>query len=388
MAPVMNTTTPESPARTSNPMPKVLFVSYTADWTGPTNSLFLLLKYLRNRYTVAVLLPGKGLFSDALEGEGIPFFSLPRLTKWSIPSIYRLIRRERFDLVYGNTTHSSSRAAMAAAKLSGVRFVCHVREMSWGKSWRELGFLRLTDATIAVSEACSNSITRFVPRNRLHVVHNGVPISELGKQRESAQAYLRAEAGLSPDHVVIMSVGHICPRKGQEYAVAAFAMVIGEAPYLHLIMAGALDRDPSYVNKIECMIQDNGLSGRVSLLGFRRDISMLLRGSDLFVHTAISDPHPRSVIEAMEMELPVAAFAVDGVSETVTDRKTGYLAPMKDVSGLAQAIARLAKDPDLRQSMGKEARRRVESCFSAEAAAEKVAEIVNAQFPPVPAGNG
>ena len=91
---------------------------------------------------MAVLLPGHGLFSDALEGEAIPFFSLPRLTKWSIPSIYRLIKREHFDLVYGNTTHSSSRAAMVATKLSGVRFVCHVREMSWGKSWRQLGYLR------------------------------------------------------------------------------------------------------------------------------------------------------------------------------------------------------------------------------------------------------
>lgn len=384
----MNTTMPESPARISKSAPKVLFVSYTADWTGPTNSLFLLLKYLRSRYAVAVLLPGKGLFSDALEGEGIPFFSLPRLTKWSIPSIYRLIRHEHIDLVYGNTTHSSSRAAMVAAKLARVRFVCHVREMSWGKSWRELGFLRLADATVAVSEACSTSIPRFVPRNRLHVVHNGVPISELRKERESAQAYLRAEAGLSRDHVAIMSVAHVCPRKGQEYAVAALAKVIGEAPYLRLIMAGALDRDPCYVRKIENMIQDMGLSGHVSLMGFRRDVPMLLRGSDLFVHTAISDPHPRAVIEAMEMELPVVAFAVDGVSETVSDGETGYLAPMKDVSGLAQAIARLVKDPDLRQLMGNEARRRVESCFSAEAAAEKVAEIVNAQLLLAPAGHG
>ncbi len=125
----------------------------------------------------------------------------------------------------------------------------------------------------------------------------------------------------------------------------------------------------------------------MSLLGFRRDIPELLRGSDLFVHTAVSDPHPRSVIEAMEMELPVVAFSVDGVSETVTDRETGYLAPMKDVSGLAQAISRLAKDPDLRRSMGKESRRRVESCFSAEAAAAKVAKIINAQLLVAPAAH-
>ena len=124
------------------------------------------------------------------------------------------------------------------------------------------------------------------------------------------------------------------------------------------------------------MIQEMGLTGHVSLIGFRRDVPTLLQGSDLFMHTAITDPHPRAVIEAMAVGLPVAAFAVDGVVETVSDPETGYLAPAEDVCKLAQAVIRLANNPDLRTQMGHEARRRVESYFSAEMTAEKVATII------------
>ena len=69
---------------------RVLFISYTAGWTGPTHSLLLILRYVRKWFDVAVLLPGHGDFSQALEDEGIPFFSLPRLNKWAIPAMIRL----------------------------------------------------------------------------------------------------------------------------------------------------------------------------------------------------------------------------------------------------------------------------------------------------------
>ena len=113
---------------------RILFFSHTADWVGTTNSLLLSLKYLRHRYDVAVLLPGKGLFSDALADEGIPFFSIPDATRGSILSISRLIRRERADVVYGNNRSGRSRNVFIAAKLAGKPFVCHVREMGWGVS--------------------------------------------------------------------------------------------------------------------------------------------------------------------------------------------------------------------------------------------------------------
>ncbi len=358
---------------------RILFVAHTAGWTGPTNSLWLLLRYLRHDHQVAVLVPGHGFFPELLAQEKIRCFSLPSLSKGSIPAIMRLIQQERFNLVYGNTNMGASRNALIAAKLMGVRFICHVREMGWEKSWRSAGYLRFADAVIAVSEACANSVARFVPPNRLHVVYNGVPLATEPMSLSAARSYLLAETGLSAGDIIIVSVAHLSPRKGQAYAIEAMTDIVRSVPSARLLLIGSLNRSEeaaTYVDKIQARIQQLKLSRHIILLGFRQDALQLMAGADLFLHTAISDPHPRAVIEAMSASLPVAAFAVDGVAETVIDGRTGYLLPKGDVPRLAEAVLKMALAPVRRTQMGYEGRRLVETCFAADATAEKVSEII------------
>jgi len=364
-------------------MQRILFVSSTANWIGPTISLLLLLKHLRSRYDVTVLLPGESFFCEALDREDIPYFSFRSIGKRSIPAIFRLIRREGFDLVYGNTINVTSRNALIAAKLAGVPFICNVREMGWENTWLQTGFLRFSNAVIAVSQACADSISRFVPQVQLRVVHNGVSASLCrfsSGQREAARSALLAETGLAPDTVIIVSLAHILARKRQEYAVEAMVGIVKSIPATQLLLVGKLDGNRTYVNKIRAMIQDKGLGTHVSLLGFRQDALHLVQGADILLHTAVQDAHPRAVIEAMAIGLPVVAFDVDGASESVKDGKTGYLIPPGDVPQIIDAVLRLVSDPSLRATMGRMGRRRVETQFSAAAMAEKVAEVIDGQL--------
>lgn len=356
---------------------RILFVSHTGDWTGPTNSLLLLLRHLRHQYHVAVVLRGSGLFCQALAREQFPFSRLPSLNRRTVPALVDLIKREGFHLVYGNSTSTCSQAALIAAKLVGIPFICHVRGMGWDKSWRDLGFLKIADAAIAVSDACAQSVARFVPQERLFVVHNGVETLVPEIDPGAAREYLLSEMWLSPDDVVAISVSHVCRRKGVEYAVRAMAQVAREAPQARLLVAGSLEREPLYVEKVRGLVRQLGLERHVLLLGFRQDISQLLHGAHIFLHAALNDPHPRPVMEAMEAGLPVAAFAVDGVSETVVDGQTGYLVPSGDVAGLAQAVLRLARDPGLRAELGRRGKQRIEEAFSARATARRVASIID-----------
>ncbi len=355
---------------------RLLFVSYTANWTGPTNSLLLLLKYLRKYYQVAVLLPGKGLFSEALQREQIIYFSFSNLTKRAIPAIYSLIKKEGFDLVYGNSTHSSSRNALIAAKLARVPFVCHLREMGWSKSWRKLGFLKLANNVIAVSNACSDSVSRFVTQRRLYVVYNGILLSQTKMARENTRANLLDEIGLPEQSFIISSVGHVCSRKGQELAIQAMASIVKKSPNSYLLIVGSIERDPGYVEKLKETIRKLNLQQYIYILGFRNDAYRLLQGSDLFLHTAIKDPHPRAIIEAMGVGLPVVAFTVDGVAETVVNDQTGYLVPTGDIDALSQAVQKFAADQELRRRLGENGHQRVRKYFLVEETARQVGEII------------
>lgn len=360
---------------------RVLFTSYTADWRGPTNSLLRLVTRLRDRHRVGVLLTGEGRFRDELRRRDVPVHALPDLSKWSIPRTAATVARNEYDLVYANTTHGASRNAFLAATMAGRPFVCHVRAMGWDQPWSRLWYLRFADAVVAVSDACARSVARFVPEERLHRVYNGVPLDDSAPERPrgkgGAEDRLREEIGAGGDDTIALSVAHVCERKAQLESVRMISRVRSEAPSVHLCLAGATDREPGYTERVRRVAEREGVRDNVHLLGFRSDVGTLLADADLFVHTARRDPHPRAVVEAMAARLPVAAYRVDGVGETVVDGRTGFLAEWGDADALASAVLQLSRDAGLRRRMGDAARARAEEHFSADATADRVGDVID-----------
>jgi glycosyltransferase involved in cell wall biosynthesis len=349
---------------------RLLFVSYTSVLTGPSNSLLLLLDGLRAQYDVGVLMPEPGPLADQLTERGIPWQSVGPITKWRLLRLIRAVQIADPDIVYANTTHGSSRLAFVVARLTGRRFVVHVRAMLWNKGWSSLWYLRLSDAVIAVSKATAKSADRFVPANRLFVVYNGVDVSDASTSaREGPKS---APSG----RMAVVSVAHVCSRKGQLDAVSGLGKLVANGIDANLYLAGSLDREPSYVREVETLVSELGLGDRVFLLGYEPNVRDLLRRADAFVHTAYDDPHPRAVIEAMSEGLPVVAYATDGVSETVVEGRTGFLVPQNDVVGLAARLGRVLTDAQLRDRLGKTGAALANSEFTSLATANGVRQVI------------
>jgi glycosyltransferase involved in cell wall biosynthesis len=356
---------------------RVLFVSYTAEWTGPTNSLLLLVRYLRDQFDVAVVMPGRGVFQERLAAEGIRPYTVPSLGKVAIPTLARLIRDERIDLVYGNDTSGASRNALIAAKLRRVPFICHLRAMAREGDWRGRGFLRFADAAIAVSDACARSHARFAPRSGLHVVHNGVDLSRNEPYEDgAARQHLREATDLPPDAFVMVTVGHLGVRKAQQDLVRTMARIAPAAPEARLVVVGRLDRDPGYTAATRALAASLGVADRIRFVGLREDVTRLLAGADLYLHAAIADPHPRAVIEAMGAKLAVVSYGVDGIAETVLDGVTGCLVAPGSIEALADGVVSLIRDPGRRAEMGMKGRERALRVFAAQTTALRVAEII------------
>jgi glycosyltransferase involved in cell wall biosynthesis len=96
-----------------------------------------------------------------------------------------------------------------------------------------------------------------------------------------------------------------------------------------------------------------GLSQRIHLLGFRTDITNVLRGCDLFVLPTHQEALGQSFIEAMAVGLPVIGTRVDGVPELIDDGVNGLLVPAHDIDALRSALARLIDDAPLRERLGR-----------------------------------
>jgi len=108
------------------------------------------------------------------------------------------------------------------------------------------------------------------------------------------------------------------------------------------------------------------LRGRVTFLGSREDIPDILSASDISVLCShpVVETFPLTVLEAMACGLPVISTDVGSLSDIITDRRDGILIPAGDSEALAENIIELIRNLNLRDRLGKNARRKVELKFS------------------------
>jgi glycosyltransferase involved in cell wall biosynthesis len=358
-------------------MAKILFIHDTARLSGPANSLLKMYQYLKADHDITVALPGQGSFTHVLDEKKIPWkvFTSSLIT---IPALMNFLRLGKFDLIYGNNFSRSAWIGLIASKLIRKPFVWHIREI-FAPDTKHLWMvrsLRFSSAIIAVSESSSKSIQYHLPKQFVHVVHNGVELREFSLSQEHAKAETHARLGLNEGEILVISVGHICARKNQIQAVETAAYVIKSHPFVKFCFWGLLTHSPEYTIALKKQIDQLGIGDNVFLPGFQENIVTYLRGADIFLHTALKDPHPRSVLEGMASGLPVVAYDVDGVSETVVSGETGYLVPLNDVKMLAQKITELVDDPALRVHMGQAGIDRIQNLFTAEQTAQQVNEVI------------
>jgi len=327
--------------------------------------------------TPLVAAPGSGPLIDALAQRRIRTNSLGRIDKFGIPALVDMIKREGASLVYGNSAHTVSRNALVAAKFCGVPFVYHLREMARPGGWRhQVRLFPWADAAIAVSAATAESYAGSF-REPPCVVHNGVSLDRYQLDRVACRTQVAEELGFDETAPLVIQVGNVYARKGQRMALAVLRELLSTFPECRLVMVGRLDRDPGYVESLRALIREHGLGARAILTGLRPDVPTLLAAADVFLHTALEDPHPRAVIEAMAAGLPVVALAVDGVAETVADMESGILVSLpSSPKSLARPVAKLLASPEDRQRMGERGRDRVRAMFSADRTADRVVTVI------------
>jgi len=355
---------------------RVLFASQTAAMVGPNRSLEVLLSHAGGMIDATVVFAEDGPFRERFERRGIPVLTIGSRTKRSIPMAVGLMARGQYSLLYTNETSRFSRNLSIAAMMTSTPFATHVRSMGWQLGSRRLAHLSKAEDVVAVSSACAESVERFVRPGKLHVVHNGVDLDDFRPIPADERRAVRREIDIPPAAPVVISVAHVTPRKGQLASIEMLRRVSEASPAVHLAIVGSLERDPEYTNRVASAANALGLSSRVRWLGLRQDVDRLLGAADLFLHTATADPHPRSVIEAMAVGLPVVAYAADGVCETVVDGETGYLASVGDLSGLVLGVENLLGSRERAASMGAAGRCRAEELFSARASGIKVRGII------------
>ena len=160
----------------------------------------------------------------------------------------------------------------------------------------------------------------------------------------------------------ILTVAGINPTKGLEYFIG-MASILAEKydDLVFLIAAPKFKSQEKYYQYLEKLIADSKLTNEnIKFLGMVGDIPALLKSSDIFVCTSISESGPMAVWEAMAMCKPVVTSDVGAVSEHIEDGKSGFIVPIENSDALSEKVELLLNDPALGKKMGFEAREAVQ----------------------------
>lgn len=284
----------------------------------------------------------------------------------------KLHREYKFELVYSNTLAVLVGAQWA--KWNKLPHVWHIHEILLGPPplIKLLGRLldRTTPSPIVVSKAVGNHWKDRLEKSKPTVIHNGIPYDEfLRKEKKNS-----IELGIDRGKVVITMVGRINPGKGQLFFLELAKRITATYPQCHFLLVG--DPFPGYESieeEIKDFISENRLENCVTNLGFREDISSILKMTDIFVLPSIlPDSLPTVILEAMAASCPVVATLSGGASEMVLEGQTGYLIPINDLEQGVNALFKLILNPELRDNFGEAGRQYVLEHFSLESFRENI----------------
>ena len=159
--------------------------------------------------------------------------------------------------------------------------------------------------------------------------------------RPDGREAARRRLGLPPETRCVLFVNASQPRKG--------AAMIGQIMEEMSQMPAWKDSEFLFAGGLPSGVQ--GDEPRVRLLPATHDEAVMagyFAAADLFVMPSLEDNLPNVIIESLACGTPVAAFAVGGIPEMITERENGCLSAACTVAGMAQAIARL--DPETLRS--------------------------------------
>ncbi len=208
--------------------------------------------------------------------------------------------------------------------------------------------LNQSKVVIAVSERVEQELLSVgVPKDMIRVIFNGVDVQEFVPGRTE-----RALWDLPEDVPMALFVGDIrSNRKNLETVLSAMVA----APGLHLTVVGSTEGSP-YIERAETL----GIGDRVHFLGYRLDVSEIMKAVDFFVFPSRYEPFGMVVTEAMATGLPVITCETTGASEVITPAAGIVLPESEDVEALSAALVTMAKSPEQRRQMGEAGRAIVE----------------------------
>jgi len=293
--------------------------------------------------------------------RGVDILGTPR----AILGLYRIFKRESFDIVQYATPNAAfytSTAAWLACIPVRLYSQWGIRYVGFDGISRQ--FFKLLErwccrcSTIIEPDGLNNlefAINEgLFPKGKARVIWNGsscgVNLERFDITKKDVwRTEYRYKASYEAHHLVIGFVGSIRRDKGCNELIAACRSFFSDMPEARLILVG----DKHFYDTIDRNLRDwVATTTQVIYIPPNSEIPQYMACLDIFSLPSYREGLPMVVIEAEAMGVPVVVSDVPGTIDAMRHEETGLVVPVKNVEALAEALQTLVRDKPKRMSFG------------------------------------
>jgi glycosyltransferase involved in cell wall biosynthesis len=330
-------------------------------------------------YEVAYLLPHKNALVYDLESNGVRTHCLDgaRGVSW-LRRFRTLVREGKFDIVHNHSPVPAVGTRLLFGGTTRKPSLVYTEHNLWPRYhpatyWANLFTINRADHVFAVSDEVRHSVVppkalRFMRLPQVETLYHGIdPSAVAGWQRTNG---LRTEFSIEDGAPVVGTVANLKPHKGLQYLLEAAKEVRDEFPRVRFLIVGTGPSEGELRHRADKL----GLGETVRFTGFRDDAPRVASLFDVFALSSLHEGLSIALIEAMALGKASIVTKVGGMPEVIQDGINGLVIPPRDSKTLAQTIAALLRDEQLRRRLGEAARLRAQD-FDIRTAVNRMEEV-------------
>ena len=368
---------------------RIIFVSHAPRLEGAEMSMLQIIENLsqENKIVPLVIIPKSGLLENILIKKHISYIRANRYpwwvdttkTKqillgplkylWNYLSWYRIkssVKSFNPDIVYINTLVSPFGSIIA--KDLDIPKIWHAREFipkwlerdyDFGRQW-SLNKVAESEAVISNSYAVMDDISDYIPKNKQHVIYNGINLPQFNHKRIKKK--INERTAQNKHTIQLLIIGSINKNKDQATAIRALAELKNRGINAVLTLVGEL-KSNAYHLYLKQLVEELAIENQLVYKGWQKNPRDFFEAADITLVCSKGEPFGRTIIESMALGTPVICSNTGGAPEIIEKVDTNLLFEEGNPKELANVIEQLMKENLWYEAVTKKGRKVVEENF-------------------------
>ena len=329
---------------------------------GSETQLSLLLKHINKKtikpYVIVFNKSAYGDLKNRFTDSGVVLHYIPDSIT-SVPKrmifLYRLLLKIKPQVIHSWSIHDNIYAGIIGRLLKVPSIFGSVRGSLYGSTFIQSAFLMKLVSLIWVRKIVVNApsikkelIAIGIPLKRIIFLPNCVEIGHASTFDKNND--ILEDKG---KELIICTIGNLRKNKNHLLFVKIMDSIIKSGANVKAWIVGQpVPDEPQLENVIRKKIQSIGLEDKIILLGFQKNTTGLLKKSNIYVFTSLSEGTPNTILEAMASGLPVISSNVGGISRIISHGVNGFLYDLNHQYKFEKKIKDLLMNEQLRKSVG------------------------------------